>query len=89
MEFSIESPIDGGDSLFSEEPRDLKILESVSSPALFVLIGVVGVFSIVMIYHWFTYGRTKILSFGTLIVYLCGVLFLMGGIIDIFMKLAK
>lgn len=89
MEFSIESPIDGGSSLFSEEPMDFKIPESVVSPALFVLIGVVGVFSIVMIYHWFTYGRNKILSFGTLIVYLCGVLFLMGGIIDIFMKLAK
>lgn len=89
MEFSIESPIDGGSSLFSEEPMDFKIPESVASPALFVLIGVVGVFSIVMIYHWFTYGRNKILSFGTLIVYLCGVLFLMGGIIDIFMKLAK
>lgn len=89
MEFSIESPIDGGSSLFSEEPMDFKIPESVASPALFVLIGVVGVFSIVMIYHWFTYGRNKILSFGTLIVYLCGALFLMGGIIDIFMKLAK
>ena len=89
MEFSIESPIDGGSSLFSEEPMDFKIPESVVSPALFVLIGVVGVFSIAMIYHWFTYGRNKILSFGTLIVYLCGVLFLMGGIIDIFMKLAK
>ena len=68
MEFSIESPIDGGDSLFSEEPMDFKIPESVVSPALFVLIGVVGVFSIVMIYHWYTYARNKIVSFGALIV---------------------
>jgi hypothetical protein len=74
---------------FPKSQGILKYQRAWSSPALFVLIGVVGVFSIVMIYHWFTYGRNKILSFGTLIVYLCGVLFLMGGIIDIFMKLAK
>lgn len=89
MEFSVESPINVGSSFFSEETRDFKIPQNVVSPALFVLIGIVGVFSIVMIYHWFTYGKSKILSLSTLVVYLCGILFLLGGIIDIVTKLAK
>ncbi len=85
----MESPIDADISFFSEEPKDFKIPSEVVSPALLVFIGIVGLFSIVMIYHWFTYGRNKILSIGTMIVYLCGTLFLVGGIIDIFTKLAK
>lgn len=89
MEFSVENPLDTQISFSSESSKDFKIPENIASPTLMIFVAIVGIFSIVMIYHWFAYGRNKILSLGTTIIYVCGVLFLTGMIIQLFIAISK
>lgn len=89
MEFPIENPINTQISFHTETPLDIKLPASIVSSVLLVFVGVVGIFSLIMIYHWFTYGRNKIVSIGTTVVYVGGVLFFMGAIIELFTTFAK
>lgn len=89
MDFSVSNPMNTQISFDTETPLDVHLPGPLVSGGLLFFVGIVGVFSLVMIYHWFTYGRNKVLSAGTTVVYLGGVLFFIGMIIQIFTSLAQ